>query len=58
MFTNVPEKMKINSRGTGITSGLVPIKPINMEKGGSVYDRLYEIYSDAIPQEKGFFSQI
>ena len=57
MFTNVPEKMKINSRGTGITSGLVPIKPIKMEKGGSVYDRLYEIYSDAIPQEKGFFSQ-
>ena len=26
MFVNAPERMKLNSRGTGITSGLVPIQ--------------------------------
>ena len=27
MFVNAPQQMKLNSRGTGITSGLVPMKP-------------------------------
>jgi len=59
MFENAPERMKINSRGTGITSGLVPMKPIGMENGGDpTYESLYEIYSKALgDQPKGFFAQ-
>ena len=59
MFDNAPERLKINSRGTGITSGLVPMKPIGMKKGGDpTYESLYEIYSKALgDQPKGFFAQ-
>ena len=59
MFDNAPERLKINSRGTGITSGLVPMKPIGMENGGDpTYESLYDIYSKALgDQPKGFFAQ-
>ena len=46
MFVNAPERLKVNSRGTGITSGLVPVKPIKMFAGGDpTFESLYEIYS-------------
>jgi len=59
MFSNAPERMKINSRGTGITSGLVPIR--NFENGGLAenpdYQRLLNLAREVVPEQKGFFSQ-
>ena len=59
MFVNAPERLKVNSRGTGITSGLVPVKPIKMFAGGDpTFESLYEIYSKALgDQPRGFFAQ-
>ena len=61
MFSNAPERMKINSRGTGITSGLVPIRKFN---GGGVgvtdnpdYQRLLNLAQEIVPEQRGFFSQ-
>ena len=61
MFSNAPERMKINSRGTGITSGLVPIRKFN---GGGVgvtdnpdYQRLLNLAKEIVPEQRGFFSQ-
>ena len=61
MFSNAPERMKINSRGTGITSGLVPIRKFN---GGGVgvtdnpdYQTLLNLAREVVPEQRGFFSQ-
>ena len=61
MFSNAPERMKVNSRGTSITSGLVPIRKFN---GGGVgvtdnpdYQRLLNLAREVVPEQRGFFSQ-
>ena len=45
MFVNAPQRMKINSRGTGITSGLVPVMKANngLFADSEEYKKLYEI---------------
>ncbi len=60
MFSNAPERMKLNSRGSGITSGLVPIR--RMENGGFLdsnedYQKLLGIARQVVPEQSGFFSQ-
>ena len=59
MFVNAPERMKLNSRGTGITSGLVPV--MKAKKGyfadSEEYKKLYELAQQITPEQKGFFSQ-
>ena len=57
MFVNQPEKMKLNSRGTGITSGLVPV--MKAQKGlyadSAEYQKLYDLAQGLVPEQKGFF---
>ena len=59
MFVNAPERMKLNSRGTGITSGLVPV--MKAKKGyfadSEEYKKLYELAQQITPEQKGFFSR-
>ena len=59
MFVNQPERMKLNSRGTGITSGLVPV--MKAKKGlyadSEEYQKLYDLAQGLVPEQKGFFSQ-
>ena len=59
MFVNQPEKMKLNSRGTGITSGLVPV--MKAQKGlyadSAEYQKLYDLAQGIVPKQRGFFSQ-
>src|SRR5210317_1548276 len=59
MFVNQPERMKLNSRGTGITSGLVPV--MKAKKGlyadSEEYQKLYDLAQGLVPEQRGFFSQ-
>ena len=59
MFVNAPERMKLNSRGTGITSGLVPV--MKAQKGlyadSAEYQKLYDLAQGLVPEQKGFFSR-
>jgi len=59
MFVNQPERMKLNSRGTGITSGLVPV--MKAKKGlyadSEEYQKLYDLAQGIVPKQRGFFSQ-
>ena len=59
MFVNAPQRMKINSRGTGITSGLVPVMKAKegLFADSEEYKKLYEIAQQITPQQRGFFSQ-
>ena len=57
MFVNTPERMKLNSRGTGITSGLVPVVKANqgLFADSEDYNKLYELAQQITPDQKGFF---
>ena len=59
MFVNTPERMKLNSRGTGITSGLVPVVKANQGyfADSEDYNKLYELAQQITPDQKGFFSR-
>ena len=59
MFVNQPEKMKLNSRGTGITSGLVPVMKAKdgMYADSAEYQKLYDLAQGIVPKQRGFFSQ-
>ena len=59
MFVNAPEKMKLNSRGTGITSGLVPVMKANtgLYADSEEYKKLYDLAQGIVPKQRGFFSQ-
>ena len=59
MFVNTPERMKLNSRGTGITSGLVPVVKANqgLFADSEDYNKLYELAQQITPDQKGFFSR-
>jgi|TARA_R110001583_G_scaffold173871_1_gene327961 hypothetical protein len=59
MFVNAPEKMKLNSRGTGITSGLVPVMKANkgLYADSEEYQKLYDLAQGIVPKQRGFFSQ-
>lgn len=59
MFVNAPQRMKINSRGTGITSGLVPVMKAKegLFADSEEYKKLYELAQQITPEQKGFFSQ-
>ncbi len=59
MFVNAPQRMKLNSRGTGITSGLVPVMKAKegLFADSEEYKKLYEIAQQITPQQRGFFSQ-
>ena len=58
MFVNQPEKMKLNSRGTGITSGLVPVMKAKdgMYADSAEYQKLYDLAQGIVPKQRGFFS--
>ena len=57
MFVNAPQRMKINSRGTGITSGLVPVMKAKegLFADSEEYKKLYEIAQQITPEQRGFF---
>jgi len=59
MFVNAPERMKLNSRGTGITSGLVPVMKANtgLYADSEEYKKLYDLAQGVVPKQRGFFSQ-
>lgn len=59
MFVNQPERMKLNSRGTGITSGLVPVMKANkgLYADSAEYQKLYDLAQGIVPKQRGFFSQ-
>lgn len=60
MFVNTPERMKLNSRGTGITSGLVPVVKANQGyfADSEDYNKLYELAQQITPDQKGFFQEM
>jgi len=51
--------MKLNSRGTGITSGLVPVMRANkgLYADSAEYQKLYDLAQGIVPKQRGFFSQ-
>jgi len=59
MFVNAPERMKLNSRGTGITSGLVPVMKAKdgIYADSEEYKKLYDLAQGIVPKQRGFFSQ-
>ena len=59
MFVNAPERMKLNSRGTGITSGLVPVMKAKdgLYADSAEYQKLYDLAQGIVPDQGGFFSR-
>jgi len=59
MFNNVPNNMRTNSRGVGITSGLVPVIKANQGKfiDSAEYQKLKAIAEQIVPQQQGFFAR-
>ena len=59
MFNNVPNNMRTNSRGVGITSGLVPVIKANQGKfiDSEEYQKLKAIADQIVPQQQGFFAR-
>ena len=59
MFNNVPNNMRTNSRGVGITSGLVPVIKANQGKfiDSAEYQKLKAIADQIVPQQQGFFAR-
>lgn len=59
MFNNVPNNMRTNSRGVGITSGLVPVIKANQGTfiDSDEYKKLKAIADQIVPQQQGFLQE-